>query len=150
MRQSDPAWALQARIQSLERQIAILRNHVQATFGPATDADRLAFDSHFQPQILYHITAVVLVANRHFKNVPGDFLMLVIDAQRLTAPLKYEALDSAMPHPFPHIYGPLNRDAIVEVVKMIRAADGTAKRSATSSTSARVIPMVCPLTAIRC
>jgi uncharacterized protein (DUF952 family) len=157
MLQSDSAWILRARIQNLERQVAILRNHVEAIFGPAPNTEQLAFESHFQPEILYHITAtdyfakmlttdsylppgyaqdgfihctrgvdlLVLVANRHFKNVTGEFLMLVIDPQRLTAPLKYEALDRALPYPFPHIYGPLNRDAIIEVVKMIRAADGT-------------------------
>ncbi len=66
-----------------------------------------------------------LVANRHFQQVPGDFLMLVIDVQAVKAPIKFEALDPAMPYPFPHIYGALNRDVIVEVIKMRRAADGT-------------------------
>ncbi len=164
MRQSflispSDAWALRAEMYRLERQIAILRRFVEqpSDSARAGDADRLAFESHFQPEILYHITPadyyarlpmnesylpqgyaqdgfihctrgadlLVLVANRHFKAVRGDFVMLVIAARLLTAPLKYEALDNAMPYPFPHIYGPLNREAIVEVVKMIRADDGT-------------------------
>ncbi len=68
---------------------------------------------------------LALVANGHFQKVPGDFLMLVIDVPSVKAPIKYEALDPASPYPFPHIYGPLNRDAIVDVIKMRRAADGT-------------------------
>ncbi len=51
--------------------------------------------------------------------------MLVIDVQKVKAPIKYEMLDPAMPCPFPHIYGPLNRDAIVDVILMPRAANGT-------------------------
>jgi len=67
---------------------------------------------------------MVMVANNFYRSVPGDFLMLVIDVHALTSPLKYEALDPATVMPFPHIYGPLNREAIVEVVKMRRGDDG--------------------------
>jgi uncharacterized protein (DUF952 family) len=155
----DEAWALQAQMRRLERQAAALRRYAETLIDPnvALDVERLAYDSHFQPEILYHITPadyfaelpvtesylpqdyvedgfihctrgadlLVLVANRHFRNDPGDFVMLVIDSGLLTVPVKYEVLDNSMPYPFPHIYGPLNRDAILEVVKMIRAADGT-------------------------
>ena len=68
---------------------------------------------------------MAMIATRHYRAVPGDFVMLVIDVRALTSPLKYEALDPNVPFPFPHIYGPLNRDAILEVVKMRRSADGS-------------------------
>ena len=68
---------------------------------------------------------MAMVATRHYRNVPGEFGMLVIDVRALTSPLKYESFDPNLPFPFPHIYGPLNRDAILELVKMRRAADGT-------------------------
>jgi uncharacterized protein (DUF952 family) len=68
---------------------------------------------------------MAMIATRHYRNVPGDFAMLIIDVRALISPLKYEALDPNLPFPFPHIYGPINRDAILEVVKMRRAADGT-------------------------
>src|SRR5947209_13851112 len=68
---------------------------------------------------------MILVANKHYRNVPGDFAMLVIDVRALTSPLKYEALDNAMIIAFPHIYGPINRDAIIEVLRMKRSPDGT-------------------------
>jgi len=57
-------------------------------------------------------------AARFFAGQP-HLLLLTIDEQRLTAPLKWE-------HPaydrhdllFPHIYGPLNIEAVVEVVSL--------------------------------
>ena len=68
---------------------------------------------------------MIFVANRHYRHVPGDFAMLVIDVRALTSPLKYEALDNSMIIAFPHIYEPINRDAIVEVHRMKRSPDGT-------------------------
>jgi len=145
------------QIRALERQIAALRRIVEhsAHAQDLDDDERLAYDSHFAQDTIYHLTPSVYfhsfapdqdytpkpfakegfihctrgadllayVANNYYRGEPGDFLMLVIDVGALKSPLKYEALGSA-PIPFPHIYGPLNRDAIVEVVKMPRAADG--------------------------
>jgi uncharacterized protein (DUF952 family) len=68
------------------------------------------------------------VANRLYRQAPGEYLVLVIDPDRLTSPLKYEAAPGGDPfsgHLFPHIYGPLNRAAIVDVHPARRAADGT-------------------------
>jgi uncharacterized protein (DUF952 family) len=76
--------------------------------------------------------AVLLeVANRFYRETAGDFLVLDIDPRRLTADLRYEppvppapagsSLDGVL---FPHIYGPLNRNAIVAVRQVQRAADG--------------------------
>ena len=72
------------------------------------------------------------VANRFYREVPGDFVLLVIDTARLTAPLRWEA--AAHPHGaadqgpaaplFPHIYGPIDRESIIEVRPVRRAADG--------------------------
>ena len=42
-----------------------------------------------------------------------DLLLLHIDEARLTSPLVYEQLPG-MPEPFPHIYGPINVDAVVD------------------------------------
>jgi glutathione S-transferase len=41
-----------------------------------------------------------------------DLLLLRIDAARVAAPVRYEAADDDV---FPHVYGPLNLDAVVEV-----------------------------------
>lgn len=104
---------------------------------------------------------VLGVANRFYKDVPGDVLLLVIDETKLTSTLKWEApshpnsdavakpmpslilppeviaeigpeaeaFAQPVPQPqtepqFPHIYGPLNREAIVDIRVFTRGADG--------------------------
>jgi uncharacterized protein (DUF952 family) len=42
-----------------------------------------------------------------------DLLLLHIDESKLTSPLVYEQLPG-MPESFPHIYGPINLDAVVD------------------------------------
>jgi uncharacterized protein (DUF952 family) len=59
--------------------------------------------------------------------VPGTFLALVVETGLLTSRLEWEAPspgDTLAPL-FPHIYGPINLAAIVDVKTMTRAADGT-------------------------
>jgi len=59
-------------------------------------------------------------------------LVLVIDADRITSEVKWEPpahpdgtpTQPGNPRLFPHIYGPLNREAIVEIRTAARAADG--------------------------
>ena len=75
------------------------------------------------------------IANRFYRESPGDFLVLVIDPARLTSELRYEppthaSGDAATADPlaglmFPHIYGPLNPEAVVAVRAARRATDGT-------------------------
>jgi uncharacterized protein (DUF952 family) len=112
------------------------------------------------------------IANQFYKDVPGEVLLLTIDENALTSPVKWEAPVHVMPvkahtgqekggqgegervlppevvveaeieaapvapskpeaakeeptaTQFPHIYGPLNREAIVSIRKFLRAADG--------------------------
>lgn len=59
--------------------------------------------------------------NRIYRADPRDFYILYIDTERVKSPIKYE--DPA--HIYPHIYGPLNRDAIVDKKVVLREADGT-------------------------
>ncbi len=102
---------------------------VPANYFASLPADQDYLPQTFSQEGFIHCTRgadwLAVVANGHFQKVPGDFLMLVIDVPAVKAPIKYEALDPGTPYPFPHIYGPLNRDAIVDVIKMRRAADGT-------------------------
>jgi uncharacterized protein (DUF952 family) len=73
------------------------------------------------------------IANRFYKDLPGELLVLVIDTDRVTPEVKWEAPahpDGSAPRPgeaahqFPHIYGPLNREAIVEIHPAHRAPGG--------------------------
>lgn len=54
---------------------------------------------------------VEATANRIFRGT-GDLLLLEVDVARLTAPLKWERATDVGDE-FPHIYGPLNLDAVV-------------------------------------
>ena len=61
-------------------------------------------------------------ANRHFSQ-SVSIVLLKIDPARLTTPVTWEK----SPHsetPFPHLYGPINLDAVVEVVFWPRSRDG--------------------------
>jgi uncharacterized protein (DUF952 family) len=53
------------------------------------------------------------VANAIFTG-DRDLVLLVIDPTRLKARLQYDDVPGE-PEPYPHLYGPLNADAVVEV-----------------------------------
>lgn len=61
-------------------------------------------------------------ANRFYAEA-ADLLLLHIDAERLTSPLREEASDAG--EIFPHIYGPLNRDAVTTVEELSRGSDSS-------------------------
>lgn len=63
---------------------------------------------------------VPAVGNRYYRDDPRPYLLLTIDLDRLAVPWRYDAAGED----YPHLYGPLNRDAIVAVRPMPRAANG--------------------------
>jgi len=66
---------------------------------------------------------VAMVANFVYDDVPGPLNLLVIDTERLISALCDEDLDG-IGISFPHIYGPLNLDAVVDVRPYQRGPDG--------------------------
>lgn len=58
-----------------------------------------------------HPSQVLGVAERYYTPWPGPLLLLTIDPARLTAPLRNELATNN--EAFPHIYGPLNLDAVL-------------------------------------
>jgi len=52
------------------------------------------------------------VADAFYRDAP-DLVLLVIDTERVGPPIRYEPGPAG--DPYPHIYGPLNTDAVVEV-----------------------------------
>jgi uncharacterized protein (DUF952 family) len=69
-------------------------------------------------------TQVADVANLFYRGVADDLVLLVIDAARLRSPLRYEHVPGA-DAPFPHIYGPLNVDAVLAARPFRPGPDGT-------------------------
>jgi uncharacterized protein (DUF952 family) len=60
------------------------------------------------------------VANRYYREDPRPFVVLGIFLPRLTAPWRYDGDPR-----YPHVYGPIDRAAIIRVDSMLRASDGT-------------------------
>jgi uncharacterized protein (DUF952 family) len=73
---------------------------------------------------------VTKVANAVYLGEP-DLVLLGIDTDKLKAELREEPPDTNIPAAhydgelFPHIYGPLNVDAVVQVVNFPAGEDGT-------------------------
>jgi uncharacterized protein (DUF952 family) len=70
------------------------------------------------------------VANTVFTRVAGPLMVLLIDEDVLDAPVRWEAADPAPPPGvsdevlFPHVYGPINRSAVVGMLEVTRDASG--------------------------
>lgn len=64
---------------------------------------------------------VIEVGNRFYTQDPRAYSVLVLDKDRLTSPVQFDD-DSGL---YPHVYGPLNVDAVVAAHPINRAADGT-------------------------
>jgi uncharacterized protein (DUF952 family) len=65
---------------------------------------------------------VALVANAIYRD-DDNLLVLVIDTGRLQPEIRYEQVPG-WEAPFPHIYGPLNVDAVVQTLPLERDAEG--------------------------
>ncbi|MFD2371522.1 DUF952 domain-containing protein [Brevibacillus sp. GCM10020057] len=59
------------------------------------------------------------VADRVYAAYEGELFALVVDEDKSASPIKYEQAKDGLF--YPHIYGPLNRDAIVDIRQMQRA-----------------------------
>ncbi|MCP5364948.1 MAG: DUF952 domain-containing protein [Hyphomicrobiales bacterium] len=66
---------------------------------------------------------LIAVANRFFAG-RGDLIVLVIDETRVVPPVVYENLEGG-DEAYPHIYGPLNVDAVVSTFSLQCGKDGS-------------------------
>ncbi len=64
--------------------------------------------------------AMVATANRHYAETPGEFVVLTVDLDACGSPWRIDAPGT----PYPHIYGPMARAAILDVVPIPRDRDG--------------------------
>jgi uncharacterized protein (DUF952 family) len=98
---------------------------VSAAYFRDTDRSSPYVPATFEADGFIHCTdgadALAQTGSRYYRDDRRMYVALVIDKARVQAELRYE--DEA--RIYPHIYGALNRDAIVAVVPVLRAADGS-------------------------
>lgn len=66
------------------------------------------------------LAALAGAGNRYYSGDSRPYLVLTIDLERLDVPWRYDAAGEL----FPHIYGPVHRQAIVARHHAVRAPDG--------------------------
>ncbi len=107
-------------------ELKIIYHLTPADYYNSLPADQPYRPREFDRDGFIHCTTgeerLLLVADTIYRRVPGEFLLLMIDERKVTAPVNYENSGGIL---FPHIYGALNRDAIVRVVAVGRREDGT-------------------------
>ena len=54
----------------------------------------------------------------------AELILLVIDPERLTSELRWEPGEDVATELFPHIYGPVNLDSVMEVLELNPGQDG--------------------------
>lgn len=77
------------------------------------------------------LSQVLPVADNYYKGQSG-LVLLVIEPTLLSSQLKWEPPSGGAPPPgvpmgdqFPHVYGPINLDAVVKAVALTSKPDGT-------------------------
>ncbi|MER5812973.1 DUF952 domain-containing protein [Streptomyces sp. NPDC002033] len=68
-------------------------------------------------------TALAIV-DAHYRQVPGTLLAVELDEAALTSEVRR---DDGPDGRYPHVFGPLNRDAVVRVWEVVRVPDGPAE-----------------------
>lgn len=90
----------------------------------AADADTPLVRESLDDEGFIHCTdgadALIATAERHYREDGRDFLALTVDLDALTSPWRYDDPGK----PYPHIYGPIDRAAIVGAQAVLRAPDG--------------------------
>lgn len=64
--------------------------------------------------------ALLATANRHYRHDPRPFLVLTLDLDLIQA--RWTVEDPA--RIYPHIHGPVDRPAIIDVAPLVRSDDG--------------------------
>jgi uncharacterized protein (DUF952 family) len=94
----------------------------KADWSAALNAGAYSADSLATEGFIHCSTTeqVARTANKFYAG-QSDLVLLHIDTDRLAAELRWEAADGDM---FPHIYGPLNLDAVQAITDFTPAANG--------------------------
>lgn len=74
---------------------------------------------HCSPIYYWHRVAV------RFDKDDTDMVLLLIDTELLTSPVRWEDGSKGMGRMYPHVYGVINTSAVVEVLPYLRNSDGS-------------------------
>jgi uncharacterized protein (DUF952 family) len=80
----------------------------------------LAEEGYIHASAAFQVNGVL---NKYYRGVAGELVVLVIDPGLVRAQIRYEEVPGA-DAPFPHIYGPLNADAVIAVRPLRAGPDG--------------------------
>jgi uncharacterized protein (DUF952 family) len=106
-----------------------LNRHTTLHLTPKEVWERQSGDSEYLPEAyeadgFIHCTDgdenLLHVANLFYRLDAREFVVLTIDVDRLTSEVRYEDPDRI----YPHIYGPLNTNAVVGLRNVDRSEDG--------------------------
>ncbi|GAB3778726.1 DUF952 domain-containing protein [Spirosoma horti] len=90
--------------------------HIVSATDWATQESQPSYEAaSLQTEGFIHLSTKEQVAgtlNRYYQHVP-DLLLLHVDTDKLTSDLRYERATNQ--ELFPHLYGPLNKEAIVQI-----------------------------------
>lgn len=64
--------------------------------------------------------AMVATANRFYRDDPQEYLVLTVDLEATGSPWRFD--DAAQR--YPHVYGPIDPAAVLEVRRLVRDPDG--------------------------
>jgi uncharacterized protein (DUF952 family) len=64
---------------------------------------------------------VIEVGNRYYTGDPRSYCLLSLARAQIKAPVVYEDPEQV----YPHIYGQLNTDSVVDIREVVRGEDGT-------------------------
>ena len=92
-----------------------LASQAEGTYTASTLGRELADEGFIHLSTAEQVSGV---ADRFYRGLP-NLVLLHIDESRLTARIVFEQVGDA-PEPFPHLYGPLNTDAVVHVDDPVR------------------------------
>ncbi len=107
----------------------IIYHLVPQDYWEASPPDRSYTPADYEREGFIHCTRgeeqLAVVANRYYRNDARVWLALTIDEDKVSAEVKYEPGGDGLL--YPHLYGPLNRDAVIDAQRMPRDPDGTFK-----------------------
>lgn len=96
----------------------------QSTWDQAI-LDGIYLPTNFMREGFIHCSTrdqVLATAERYYAN-EGNLVLLQIDVSRLQSGMVEENLSGGTEN-FPHIYGPINLDAVLSVAKLAKGVDG--------------------------